>query len=50
MPSPYQTQYIELKKEQIVTVLEMMDAGIWYGECNNLKGYFPFIYVEVLRD
>lgn len=50
MPSPYQTSHIELKKEQIVTVLEMMDAGIWYGECNNIKGYFPFIYVEVVRD
>jgi hypothetical protein len=36
-----------LKKGQIVTVIEAKAIGLWLGEINDTKGYFPFNRVEI---
>ena len=48
-PSPYDNSHMPLKKGQIVKVTKAEQVGMWYGELNNQKGFFPFNRVQIVN-
>ncbi|CAL8350826.1 unnamed protein product [Lota lota] len=48
VPSPYDTDSLNLKTGDIISVISKPPMGIWTGMLNNKVGNFKFIYVDVL--
>ncbi|XP_030235872.1 SAM domain-containing protein SAMSN-1 isoform X2 [Gadus morhua] len=48
VPSPYDTDSLNLKAGDIISVISKPPMGIWTGMLNNKVGNFKFIYVDVL--
>jgi len=48
-PSPYDNSHMPLKKGQIVKVTKAEQVGMWFGELNNQKGFFPFNRVQIVN-
>eukprot|EP00117_Sycon_ciliatum_P017880 scpid10587/ scgid16702/ SAM and SH3 domain-containing protein 1 len=49
-PSPYDTESLRLKVDDVINVIEMAENGTWSGQLNGKIGKFKFIYVRVLDD
>ncbi|KAG9395970.1 PH domain [Carpediemonas membranifera] len=38
---------LSFKKGDVITLIEEHESGMWKGELNNEKGYFPYNYVQL---
>ncbi|XP_062872888.1 SAM domain-containing protein SAMSN-1a [Trichomycterus rosablanca] len=50
VPSPYDTDSLNLKVGDIINIISKSPMGIWTGMLNNKVGNFKFIYVTVLEE
>ena len=48
VPSPYDTDALPFKKDDLIDIITMNATGLWWGRCNHRVGSFKFINVEIL--